>query len=73
MRVTYKCPWKSILSVADIFLQRVKWKIGSGEIVRFWEDCWSKGEPLCSRFHALSRISSLKEQPIVRFISEDNS
>ncbi|EXC20642.1 Valine--tRNA ligase [Morus notabilis] len=33
LRVTYRCPWKPVHSVADILFQRVKWKIGSGEII----------------------------------------
>lgn len=27
VRVTYRCPWKPVHSVANIFFQRVKWKI----------------------------------------------
>ncbi|EXB52105.1 hypothetical protein L484_024655 [Morus notabilis] len=58
--------------MADIFLQRVKWKIGSREFVKFWEDNWSEG-PLCLRFPALYRISLFKDQRVATFSLELDS
>lgn len=69
-RVTFRCPWKSVQSVADNFFHRVKWKVGSGETIQFWEDAWSVEGPLCLRFPALYKISSAQNQPIANLVLE---
>ncbi|EXB99413.1 hypothetical protein L484_016389 [Morus notabilis] len=69
-RVTFRCPWKSIQSAFVGFSQQVRWKVGSREIVRFWEDYWIEGGPLCLRFPHLYRIPPLQNQPISLFVAE---
>lgn len=51
------------------FFKKVKWKIGSKERIRFWEDVWYEEKPLSSKFPALYRISSIHDQPIASFLS----
>ncbi|OVA03191.1 hypothetical protein BVC80_457g1 [Macleaya cordata] len=43
-----------------MFKQGSKIDMGNGSEVRFWEDHWLGGEPLCNRFPALYRFSSSK-------------
>ena len=45
-RMTSRCPWKGISSLYEEFLQLVKFKVGNGRSLRFWEDAWAAGEPL---------------------------
>ena len=35
---TFRSPWKSIQTAANMFYSRTKWVLGYGTIIRFWED-----------------------------------
>ncbi|XP_020265598.1 uncharacterized protein LOC109841134 [Asparagus officinalis] len=59
--------WNAVLSFKDAFLHNVKWSIGSGDNVRFWEDKWIGYNTLASIFPesyrlALSSNVSVKSQ-----------
>lgn len=72
-RSIFRCPWKSVKSVAEGFFQQNKWKVGSGELIKFWEDIWCGEMPLFMRFPSLYRLSQLHNQPIVAFVSRSAS
>lgn len=42
--------WKNIFKGMDDFLPSIRFKINSGESVRFWHDPWCEREPLASLF-----------------------
>lgn len=42
--------WKGFTKVSVFFKWLTKFKVGSGEIVRFWHDAWVSDFPLVSLF-----------------------
>lgn len=48
-----------------IFKVLTFFRIGSGEGVSFWNDCWCSGVPLSTIFPSLSRVSSTKFATVV--------
>lgn len=57
----------------SIFTQSVRerkyiWKVGNGQQVLFWEDCWLEDMPLMQRFKKLYNLSNLKELTIESFV-----
>ncbi|XP_020271446.1 uncharacterized protein LOC109846609 [Asparagus officinalis] len=59
--------WNDVLSKKDAFLHNIKWIIGSGEDIRFWEDKWVNFNSLASIFPesyklAFSANASIRSQ-----------
>ena len=55
------------------FDQNVEWKVGSGFIIKFWEDTWIGLDPLKLRFPRLYGNSILKDKVIKEFGKWENN
>ena len=47
------------------FEDAFKWKIGNGEEISFWEDCWVGDEALKNVYLRLFSLSSCKDAKVV--------
>ncbi|GKU87483.1 hypothetical protein SLEP1_g1877 [Rubroshorea leprosula] len=43
---TSSVTWKSILRCRDVLRLGLRWRVGSGEKIRFWQDAWVSDRPL---------------------------
>ena len=71
-RGAFRSPWKAISSLYGEFHQKLAFKIGNGNRIRFWEDIWVDKNSLQLLFPSLFRISSLKARPIPDFWDQSN-
>jgi hypothetical protein len=63
------CWWKDLCRVDLVdgvswFAQNVTRRVKSGNLTRFWKDCWLGSSPLCDRYPHLFSISLQKEAMI---------
>ena len=56
-RGTHRNPWKAISSGIEKFKSFIRYKVGMGNSIRFWEDTWVGDTPLVSLYPQLYRIS----------------
>ncbi|KAL6140994.1 hypothetical protein ACLB2K_059286 [Fragaria x ananassa] len=47
--------WRGIIHGAELIRKNLKWRVGNGQTVKFWFDCWFTSEPLIH--HALPSAS----------------
>ncbi|POO03864.1 hypothetical protein TorRG33x02_001680 [Trema orientale] len=66
--VTFRSPWKTISSLYGEFFQHVRFKVGSGSRIRFWEDIWVEGDTLAVVFPSSYRLPSFKGRYISDFV-----
>ena len=57
-RYTFCSPWKFISSLYAAFWELVRFKVGNGRRIRFWEDVWWDSEALSNHFTDLYRLST---------------
>lgn len=38
--------WKNVTRTRDIIVKGVKWKVGKGNFIKFWEDTWLLDSPI---------------------------
>ena len=57
-RYTFCSPWKFISSLYDVFGQLVRFKVGNGRRIRFWEDVWWDRDASSNCFIGLYRLST---------------
>uniref|UniRef100_A0A452XPP0 Reverse transcriptase zinc-binding domain-containing protein n=1 Tax=Aegilops tauschii subsp. strangulata TaxID=200361 RepID=A0A452XPP0_AEGTS len=50
------------MRVKDTFCHRVKFSVGDGSTVRFWEDTWLGDTPLALQYPSLYHIAQRKEE-----------
>uniref|UniRef100_A0A803QNN3 Reverse transcriptase zinc-binding domain-containing protein n=1 Tax=Cannabis sativa TaxID=3483 RepID=A0A803QNN3_CANSA len=63
-RLSPRGPWKDISDLYGEFLELVKFKVGNGATIRFWEDIWIGETTLRSRFPDLAVVSKAKNMSI---------
>ncbi|XP_062075994.1 uncharacterized protein LOC133780136 [Humulus lupulus] len=63
-RFTARGPWKDISSLYGEYLGMFHFKVGRGDLVRFWEDVWIEGQALKDMFPNLAIISQARNTPI---------
>ena len=68
IRSTYRSPWKFISSLYEDFLLLVRFRVGDGRKVRFWEDVWWDGEAFSNRFQDIYRLSLAPNCSIAKLI-----
>ena len=56
-RSSYRSPWKYISSLYEEFHQMVRFRVGDGRRIRFWEDVWWGEEAFSTQFADLYRLS----------------
>jgi hypothetical protein len=56
LEVLAAAPWKFIMQGFNDFSCKLKFVVGNGARIRFWEDCWIDPTPLCLRFPRLYRL-----------------
>lgn len=49
--------WISVIHVAGSFFQNIRLRVGQGDRIKFWNDCWAAGEPLADLFPSLYCIA----------------
>jgi hypothetical protein len=59
--------WKSVGVVQDVINCSLKFQVGNGEKIRFWEDCWIE-EPLCSTFPNLYQLTENKMNSVAEIL-----
>ena len=59
-RGTFRSLWKAISSLYEDFYQRVSFKVGKGDKVRFWEDRWEGEDTFKRLFPSLFRLSTIE-------------
>ena len=69
-RGSFRSLWKVISSVYRDFHQMVSFKIGQGNLVRFWEDSWVGESTFKEQFPSLFKISSFKSRSISNFVDQ---
>lgn len=42
--------WKNISKGKTHFQRSISWKVGMGYRIRFWEDLWLEGDPICVQY-----------------------
>jgi hypothetical protein len=62
--------WKGLLKSKDEFFQRDSFKIGNGEIARFWEDTWLGDSPLSHQYLSLYCIVQRKQVFVANILSQ---
>ena len=73
VRASYKSPWKFISSLYEEFLPLVKFKVGDGRKIRFWEDVWWGKKSFNVPFPLLYRLSSRRNCTISALGASDLS
>ena len=63
--------WKSILGGLELFKTIVRFQVGNGSRVLFWQDVWCGERPLKSQFPNLYRIAHLKEATVNQMFSRN--
>ena len=61
--------WKGILSVKRLFMENIRYQIGSGERILFWKDRWVGERALCAQFLDLFRCAQDKEATVSSYMS----
>lgn len=65
MRVRHGCGiWKSIMMVKKEFWKFVRFKLGSDQEIKFWEDIWVGEDPLKEKFSGLFAMVTDKKATI---------
>ena len=57
-RGSFRNPWTFISQGIALILNFVKWEVGTGNRIRFWEDVWRGEQPFAVTFPRLFRLSS---------------
>ena len=60
--------WKGITSVQEDFKRNLKYRVGSGEKVRFWLDNWFGNRPLAAQFPDLTKYAMDKEATVSSYL-----
>lgn len=63
-RVAFRSPWKFISSCLQEFHKHVRFKVGDGLRIRFWEDIWVGNSTLVDWFPLLYRVAGSKNKSI---------
>lgn len=58
------CPWKNISRIYHTFIPYMRYDMGRGDRVKFWEDIWWGEKKLAFKFQRIYFISSKKGLPI---------
>jgi hypothetical protein len=61
--------WKGIMRVRDDFFSRGHFKLGNGQMVRFWEDTWLGDTPLAIQYPSLYCIVQRKNVLVADVLS----
>ena len=61
--------WKGILSVKGLFMENIRYQIGSGERILFWKDRWVGERAFCVQFPYLFRCAQDKEAMVSSYMS----
>ena len=61
--------WKGILSVNKLFMENIRYQIGSGEMTLFWKNWWVGEKALCAQFPDLFRCAQDKDATVSFYIS----
>eukprot|EP00268_Persea_americana_P001290 TRINITY_DN10388_c0_g2_i3.p1 TRINITY_DN10388_c0_g2~~TRINITY_DN10388_c0_g2_i3.p1 ORF type:complete len:137 (+),score=20.28 TRINITY_DN10388_c0_g2_i3:878-1288(+) len=61
--------WKGILSVKGLFMENIRYQIGSGERILFWKDRWVGERAFCVQFPYLFRCAQDKEASVSSYMS----
>ena len=73
-RSMYRSPWKFISSLYEEFWELVRFKVGNGRRIMFWDDVWWEDEAFPNRFANLHRLSLASNGTIVElFVSHTSS
>ncbi|KAL5703068.1 hypothetical protein ACHQM5_028204 [Ranunculus cassubicifolius] len=60
-REPYGCSmWRGIMRYKNVFEKLVRFSVGKGDRVRFWEDCWCLDVPLAVKYEGLYELSRYK-------------
>lgn len=54
---SHRNPWKAISNGIDAFKTLVRFKVGKGNKIWFWEDVWVGDSSLASHFPQLFRVT----------------
>lgn len=57
--------WKSILKGKFDFWKFIRFKLGSGKVIRFWEDLWGGELPLRYEFRSIYNLALNQEGSVV--------
>jgi hypothetical protein len=60
--------WKFIRSNWDKFSRMLKFEVGDGYHIHFWDDVWYSGKPLKEAFLKLYRIARIKEATVAESV-----
>uniref|UniRef100_A0A803QQM3 Reverse transcriptase domain-containing protein n=1 Tax=Cannabis sativa TaxID=3483 RepID=A0A803QQM3_CANSA len=71
VRLSPRGPWKDISDLYDEYGKLVKFKVGNGACIRFWEDEWIGGSSLRDQFLNLAVISRAKNASIQEMIGDE--
>ena len=63
-RSSYRIPWKYISSLYEEFHHMVRFRVGDGRRIRFWEDVWWGDEAFSTQFVDLYRLSLASNRTI---------
>ncbi|XP_030479135.1 uncharacterized protein LOC115696374 [Cannabis sativa] len=69
-RMSPRGPWKDIADLYDEYLRLVKFKVGKGDKIRFWEDEWLGDSSLLHTYPGLALISRAKNVYIIELVAE---
>lgn len=72
-RALITSPWKNISKIYSWFIPFIRYDVGSGSRVLFWEDKWWGEEILASKFQRIYSISYKKGLPLSNFYSMSSS
>ena len=61
--------WKGILLVKRLFMENIRYQIGSGERTLLWKDRWASERELCAQFPDLFRCAQDKEATVSSHVS----
>ena len=68
--LAYKCSaiWKGITSVKDKFMRNIRYHVGSGKKILFWQHTWVGDGPLALKFPDLFRCALERQAEVERYI-----
>ncbi|GLT97162.1 hypothetical protein SLE2022_147430 [Rubroshorea leprosula] len=69
---TSSVTWKSILRCRDVLRLGLRWRVGTGEKIRFWQDAWVSDRPLLD----VALLPALEDQidiPVSHVIKPDRT
>ena len=71
--VTHASSWKFISEGYTSFIQHLRYGVGDGYRIRFWENYWLGDNHYSLFFNRVYRISSLHDAPISNFLKRDGN